>query len=90
MFGFVRARKLSFLIIATTIALTAGLIGVVGTIGPRNVWGMLRYDRRREGSLRVGDKAPDGILMQLATGKSISLTEMIGGRPLVLIFGSYT
>ena len=34
-------------------------------IGPRNLIGMWRYDRRREGSLRVGDKAPDVSVVDL-------------------------
>jgi peroxiredoxin len=51
---------------------------------------MLRYDQRQEGSLKVGDKAPDGVLKELQDGKSVSLQENIGDRPLVLIFGSYT
>ena len=59
-------------------------------IGPRNVWGMLRYDQRVEGALKVGDKAPEGLLTHLEDGKAVALTESIGQRPLVLIFGSYT
>jgi hypothetical protein len=58
-------------------------------IGPRNIWGMLRYDQRRPGDLQVGDRAPDVALTALDGGR-VRLADHIGGRPLVLIFGSYT
>lgn len=58
-------------------------------IGPSNIIGMLLYDQRREGSLKVGDLAPDVALERLEGG-SASLAEWIGGRPLVLVFGSFT
>jgi hypothetical protein len=62
---------------------------MVFRIGPRNVWGMMRYDQRRDGDLRVGDRAPDVALAAL-DGTQVRLSDRIGGRPLVLIFGSYT
>lgn len=62
---------------------------MVYRIGPRNVWGMMRYDQRREGDLRVGDRAPDVALTAL-DGTEVRLSDRIGSRPLVLIFGSYT
>jgi hypothetical protein len=58
-------------------------------MGPSNVWGMLRYDQREEGALRVGDPAPDVTLLAL-DGSRVRLHERTGGRPAVLIFGSYT
>lgn len=58
-------------------------------IGPRNVWGMMRYDQRRDGDLRVGDRAPDVALTAL-DGSRLRLRDRIGSRPLILIFGSYT
>ncbi len=78
------------------ILLIAGLLlaGVVGVIawkfGPRNVIGMLRYDQREEGSLRVGDRAPDVSLVSLDGKTPVRLSESLGGRPLILVFGSYT
>ena len=79
------------LIAATAILLVGSLVVVpLVLIGPRDLWRMLRYDQRQEGSLKVGDKAPDGVLKELQDGKSVSLQENIGDRPLVLIFGSYT
>lgn len=75
--------------------ITASLIGLAGAvmayqIGPANIWGMLRYDQRREGDLVVGQKAPDLILTQLDGETKVKLLEQAGGRPLVLIFGSFT
>lgn len=60
-------------------------------IGPSNVWGMLLYDQREEGKLRVGDAAPDVTLLELAAALPVQLHERTGlGKPTVLIFGSYT
>ena len=58
-------------------------------MGPRDYFGMMRYDQREEGELAVGDPAPDVVLTAL-DGRSVHLRERIGGRPVVLIFGSYT
>lgn len=62
---------------------------MVYRIGPSNVIGMLRYDQREEGDLKVGDMAPDVVLAGLDGGE-VRLRDRIGGRPVVLIFGSYT
>jgi hypothetical protein len=59
-------------------------------IGPSNIWGMLRYDQRREGNLQVGDPAPDVRLHRIEDGAAVSLAESFGGKPVVLIFGSFT
>jgi hypothetical protein len=59
--------------------------------GPRNVWGFLRYGTQRtEGRLKVGDRAPDATLVSLDGSTPVRLSERIGGKPLVLVFGSYT
>jgi hypothetical protein len=65
-------------------------VGAVGYIGPRNVIGMLRYDTRREGALQVGDRAPPVELLALDGTTRVQLSEQLHGRPLVLIFGSFT
>src|SRR5262245_10027390 len=62
----------------------------LATIGPRNLWGMLRYDTREEGALKVGDRAPDVALLALDGRTRVRLGERMGGRPVVLVFGSYT
>jgi len=59
-------------------------------IGPRNIIGMMRYDQRRDGDLKVGDRAPDATLTALDGKSAVRLQDHIGPRPLVLVFGSYT
>jgi hypothetical protein len=73
----------------------AVLVGVVGAfvawrIGPRNIIGMIRYDQRKEGSLKPGDAAPDVTLVSLDGKTPVRVSEQVGGKPLVLVFGSYT
>ena len=47
--------------------------------------------RARAGSLKIGDPAPDFSLMKLDKSERIRLSEFgQQGRPVVLIFGSYT
>ena len=58
--------------------------------GPRNVIGMLRYDQRQEGTLKVGDHAPDVGMLALDGKTPVRLSESFGGKPTVLIFGSFT
>ncbi len=78
------------------ILLVAGLLvfGVVAygviSFGPRNIVGMLRYDQRKEGALRMGDQAPDVTLLALDGKTPVDLKEKVGGKPLVLVFGSFT
>jgi hypothetical protein len=63
--------------------------GVV-SFGPKNIIGMLRYDQREEGKLKVGDAAPDVRLLALDGASPVHLKDSIGGKPLVLVFGSFT
>ena len=63
---------------------------VVFRIGPRNILGMIRYDQRQEGKLRVGDPAPDVQLVALDGARPVRIRDSIGEKPLVLIFGSFT
>ena len=75
-------------------------IGVLGMLavgaftymvgGPRNVVGMLRYDQREEGTLKVGDRAPDVGLVSLDGATPVRLAAQLGGKPTVLVFGSFT
>ena len=71
------------------LALAAGAWFVHQSGGPRNAWGRLRYDQREEGTLKVGDAAPDVTLVAL-DGAPVRLHQRLGTRPAVLIFGSYT
>ena len=68
----------------------AGAGFMVFRMGPRMVWGLLRYDQRQEGKLHVGDRAPDVSLVALDGSNRVRLAERIGGRPLILTFGSFT
>jgi len=62
----------------------------VYSFGPSNVIGMLRYDQREEGKLKVGDRAPDVALVALDGTTPVFLKDAIGGKPLVMVFGSFT
>ena len=78
-------------ILLVVLALALGSAAfVVARIGPRNVIGMLRYDQRKEGALKVGDRAPDVSLLALDGKTPVRLQDSIGDRPLVLVFGSFT
>ena len=47
------------------------------------------YDIRTEGSLRVGDLAPD-VELSTMDGGTRRISELYAEKPLVLAFGSYT
>ena len=49
---------------------------------------ILRY--QRETALRVGDPLPDLELHSLEDSGTVRLRDLLGGRPLVLVFGSFT
>lgn len=70
--------------------LVIGAAGVmVAKIGPRNVIGMIRYDQRRDGDLKVGDRAPAAMLVAL-DGKTRQPMLSPSDQPTILIFGSFT
>jgi hypothetical protein len=70
-----------------------GVLGLAGymmyRMGPRDFFGMLRYDQREEGDLAVGHAAPD-VVVRALDGSQAHLRDRFGNRPVVLIFGSYT
>lgn len=76
--------------IALGLILVGAVAVVVFRIGPRNILGMIRYDQRKEGSLRVGDAAPDVELVALDGERRLRLKDSVGEKPLVLVFGSFT
>jgi hypothetical protein len=80
-------KKLLLGVLAVIVLLVSAF---VWRIGPRNVFGMLRYDQRREGNLTVGHAAPDVSLYSLDGRTRVRLADEIGAKPLVIIFGSYT
>ena len=79
-------KILKWTLVAIVVLVAAGVIW----IGPRNVIGMIRYDQRTEGKLRPGDAAPDVTMVDVDGKTPVHLSERIGGKPLVLIFGSFT
>ena len=75
------------------VVLVVVAVGVVTYMigGPRNLIGMLRYDQRQEGTLKVGDTAPDAELTALDGATRVSLlTGSDAAKPTVIIFGSFT
>lgn len=79
--------KKVLLVLAALVVVAGGVI--VAQIGPRNVVGMIRYDQRRDGALRVGDRAPAAMLVALDGSSRRPMFEL-AGKPTVLIFGSFT
>ena len=60
--------------------------------GPKDAFYMLRYalPHMHRGTLKVGDQAPDARLVALDGTSTFHIREKTAGRPLVLIFGSFT
>jgi len=83
-------RRWKKIAIGAGILVVAAVAAGVAFIGPRNVVGMIRYDKRQEGRLKVGDRAPDVTLVGLDGKSNVRIADRIGARPLVLVFGSYT
>lgn len=73
---------------ALVVLAAAGMTYMIG--GPKNVIGMLRYDQRQEGTLKVGDHAPDVALVTLDGKETVRLASQLGGKPTILVFGSFT
>jgi hypothetical protein len=59
---------------------------------PKDAYGMVRYalPHMHRGTLKVGSDAPDARLLALDGASHFHLRKRIGGRPLVLVFGSFT
>lgn len=72
------------------VAVFVGLCFMAGS--PKDVYGMVRYalPYMHRGTLRAGDEAPDAQLLALDGDDHFHIRERISGRPLVLVFGSYT
>jgi ferric-dicitrate binding protein FerR (iron transport regulator) len=64
---------------------------VVWKMGPKNVYGLARYGtQREEGTLKVGQLAPDVSLVALDGKTKVRLSDSGHSKPLILVFGSYT
>lgn len=83
-------RALGWIGLATLIAVAGVAAYALIEIGPRNLWGLWKYDTRHEGSLVVGNQAPDLVLTELDGATSTSLLALSATRPLVIVFGSFT
>jgi hypothetical protein len=77
-------------LLAILVVILVGAAIAVAKMGPRNVLGMIRYDRRQVGRLRVGDRAPDVALLSLDGTTVVPLAGRFGARPCVVVFGSFT
>ena len=78
-----------------------GLVGVLVVVSvllsimagsPKDAMQMVRYafPYMHRGNLRVGDRAPDVKLVSLDGASTFQLREHLQGKPLVLVFGSFT
>ena len=78
-------------VVVTVVVLSLVFIVAIVWIRPRNLIGWWRYGTQaRRGTLQVGDPAPDVPLVELDGVTSRSLSEWIGDRPLIVVFGSFT
>jgi len=60
--------------------------------GPKDALYMVRYalPHMHRGNLKVGDQAPDARLVALDGSTRFHIRERTSGKPLVLVFGSFT
>ena len=60
--------------------------------GPKDAIEMVRYalPYMHTGNLKLGDSAPDVTLVALDGAQRFQLRQHLQGRPLVLVFGSFT
>lgn len=78
---------------AVLLVLVAAFVGLSVMAGsPKDVYGMVRYalPHMHRGNLKVGDDAPDARLVALDGANHFHIRERTGGKPLVVVFGSYT
>jgi len=86
-------RVLKWSLILTGALLMASAVGLSYMAGsPKDAIGMVRYalPHMHRGNLKVGSDAPDATLVALDGQTRFHLRERTKGRPLVLIFGSFT
>jgi hypothetical protein len=59
---------------------------------PKDAVGMVRYalPHMHFGNLKLGSAAPDATLIALDGDTRFHLRDRVGGKPLVLVFGSFT
>ena len=83
--------KWSLISVATLLlAAAVGLSILAGS--PKDAIGMVRYalPHMHRGNLQVGSDAPDATLVSLDGSTRFHIRERTSGKPLVLVFGSFT
>ena len=77
-------------LVVVVIVIFVGLSIMAGS--PKDAYGMVRYalPHMHKGNLKVGDDAPDARLLALDGSTRFHIRERTAGRPLVLVFGSFT
>jgi hypothetical protein len=84
---------LKWSVITVAILLLAACVGLSILAGsPKDAIGMVRYalPHMHRGNLQVGSDAPDATLVSLDGTTRFHLRERTNGKPLVLVFGSFT
>jgi len=84
---------LKWSLITVPILLVAAGVGLSIMAGsPKDAIGMVRYalPHMHRGSLQVGSDAPDATLVSLDGSTRFHIRERTSGKPLVLVFGSFT
>ena len=81
------------------IGITVGTLAVLAFVGlsvmaggPKDALFMVRYalPHMHRGNLKPGDAAPDARLVALNGSDHFHIRERTAGKPLVLVFGSFT
>jgi hypothetical protein len=82
--------KWGLLSVVLVVAIFIGMSVMAGS--PKDAYGMVRYalPHMHRGTLKVGDEAPDARLVALDGSTFFHIRERTAGRPLVLVFGSFT
>jgi len=84
---------LKWSLIAVAILFLAVCVGLSVMAGsPKDAIGMVRYalPHMHRGNLQVGSDAPDATLVSLDGSTRFHIRERTSGKPLVLVFGSFT
>lgn len=85
--------SLKWFLIVVAILLLAVCVGLSIMAGsPKDAIGMVRYalPHMHRGNLEVGSDAPDATLVSLDGSTRFHIRERTKGKPLVLVFGSFT
>jgi len=84
---------LKWSLIAAAVLLLGVGVGLSILAGsPKDAIGMVRYalPHMHRGKLQVGSHAPDATLVSLDGATRFHIRERTNGKPLVLVFGSFT